>query len=242
MNEYCVYKHTSPSGKVYIGITKQTPESRWKNGRAYSHQRYLFNAIEKYGWDNFKHEVLFSGLTREEASAKEIELIAKYKSNQRAFGYNIEGGGVCDILVSDESRRRMRESHLGKKLSEKHRRRISEGGRGHCVSEATRRKLRESNIGKTMSAESKAKMSQSHRGLKPSEETVAKWRTSNQSLMTPVEQVDIETNSLIARFDSTMEAYRNTGVNSSTIVKCCRGKRKTAGGFGWRYVIETRVV
>ena len=26
MNNYCVYKHTSPSGKVYVGITKLKPE------------------------------------------------------------------------------------------------------------------------------------------------------------------------------------------------------------------------
>lgn len=29
---YTVYKHTTPSGKVYIGITGQKPERRWQNG------------------------------------------------------------------------------------------------------------------------------------------------------------------------------------------------------------------
>ena len=33
---YCVYKHTSPSGKVYIGMTcKDPPEKRWSNGNGY---------------------------------------------------------------------------------------------------------------------------------------------------------------------------------------------------------------
>lgn len=32
MNNYCVYKHTSPSGKVYAGITKLKPKYRWNNG------------------------------------------------------------------------------------------------------------------------------------------------------------------------------------------------------------------
>lgn len=32
---YTVYKHTTPSGKVYIGITKQKPWQRWNNGNGY---------------------------------------------------------------------------------------------------------------------------------------------------------------------------------------------------------------
>lgn len=29
---WIVYKHTSPVGKVYIGITHQKPEKRWQKG------------------------------------------------------------------------------------------------------------------------------------------------------------------------------------------------------------------
>ena len=32
---YYVYKHTFPNNKVYIGITKQKPIRRWKNGTNY---------------------------------------------------------------------------------------------------------------------------------------------------------------------------------------------------------------
>lgn len=90
---YCVYKHTSPSGKVYIGITRQNPLVRWCNGFGYRGQSYFFKSILKYGWDNFTHEILFTGLTKEEACQREIELIDLYKSNQREFGYNISSGG-----------------------------------------------------------------------------------------------------------------------------------------------------
>lgn len=258
MNNYNVYRLTSPSDKVYIGITCQAPEQRWRGGRGYSHQRYISKAIQKYGWENFSREVLFSGLTQEEASLKEVELIAYHKSNQREFGYNIDGGGINKI-VTDETRQRLRESHLGKKsssetrqkisdalkgrhnphagepLSEYHRQRISEGLKGRIVTEETRQKIREGNTGKKMSADSRKKMSDSHKGLKPSPETVAKWKASNQSIMTPVEQLDKTTGETIARFDSTMDAHRSTGVCSSSISACCKGKRKTAGGYIWRY-------
>jgi len=30
---YCVYKHTSPNGKMYIGMTGQNPEKRWGKGK-----------------------------------------------------------------------------------------------------------------------------------------------------------------------------------------------------------------
>lgn len=45
--DYCVYKHTLPNNKVYIGITKQIPSLRWANGRGYKHSNYFYNAILK---------------------------------------------------------------------------------------------------------------------------------------------------------------------------------------------------
>ena len=79
--EYCVYTHTAPDGRVYVGITSQKPEARWQGGNGYKNNSYFTRAIKKYGWENFKHEILFEGLTVDEAKTKEIELIAEYKSN-----------------------------------------------------------------------------------------------------------------------------------------------------------------
>lgn len=90
---YTVYKHTSPNGKCYIGITSNNPLIRWSNGNGYSGQPYFFRAIMKYGWDNIKHEILFSDLSKEEACQKEIELIKFHKSNNPNYGYNISTGG-----------------------------------------------------------------------------------------------------------------------------------------------------
>ncbi len=91
---YLVYKHTNLiNNKVYIGITQQNTEKRWQKGRGYKRQPHFRDAIKKYGWDNFKHEILFDNLSKEQAIEKEIELIAKYKSNNRKYGYNISKGG-----------------------------------------------------------------------------------------------------------------------------------------------------
>ena len=105
--KYCVYMHTSPSGKVYIGITRTSPEKRWrKNGCGYKKQKYFWRAIQKYGWDNFEHEILHENLTKEEAEQIEINLIAYYKSDQRDYGYNVEHGGNSTGKISDETRKK----------------------------------------------------------------------------------------------------------------------------------------
>lgn len=118
MDMYSVYKHTLPreiSGKdndmVYIGITRCKPIKRWSNGKGYKNNDYFWRAIQKYGWNNFLHEVLFEGLSCNEAGQKESELIAKYKSNQNEFGYNFQSGGTSGYIYTESTRQKMRENH-----------------------------------------------------------------------------------------------------------------------------------
>lgn len=97
--KWCVYVHTSPSNKYYVGITCQRPEARWRNGRGYSYNTYFTRAINKYGWDNFQHEVVATDLLEQEAKDLEKYLIKKLKSNNEQYGYNLtEGGdGTCGV-------------------------------------------------------------------------------------------------------------------------------------------------
>lgn len=88
----CVYRHTSPSGKVYIGITRNQPEIRWRSGRGYYRNSYFYRAIKKYGWDNFEHEILIDGLTDDEALQEEKRLISLHRSNEPEYGYNLLWG------------------------------------------------------------------------------------------------------------------------------------------------------
>ena len=74
--KFVVYKHTSPNGKVYIGITSQKLNRRFRDGKGYYNNKHFYNAIKKYGWDNFSHEVLFDNLTEEEAKLMEQFYIA----------------------------------------------------------------------------------------------------------------------------------------------------------------------
>lgn len=91
---YSVYCHIFPNGKKYIGISKD-PKKRWgHNGEYYNTQKKVARAIKKYGWENVRHIILADGLTKEEAEAEEIRLIAENDSINNGYNYSIGGGKI----------------------------------------------------------------------------------------------------------------------------------------------------
>ena len=108
---FCIYRHVSPSGKSYVGVTTQDPEDRWKSGYGYKNQGF-WKAIKKYGWDNIEHYVYtedgmaeyplnenqtikYVGL--DEARSLEMEFIDEYDAYRN--GYNCsEGGEIASEL------------------------------------------------------------------------------------------------------------------------------------------------
>lgn len=95
---WTVYKHTNKiNGKSYVGITSRKPEQRWgKNGIHYANASKsngcFYNAILKYGWDNFTHDILLENLSYEEACEEERNYIKIYNSKV-PNGYNLTNGG-----------------------------------------------------------------------------------------------------------------------------------------------------
>lgn len=91
--KWCVYIHTCPNNKKYIGITKDT-KRRWGSmGQEYHSCKSFYYAIRKYGWINIKHDILHNNLSKEEAEQLEIECIKKYKTTNLQYGYNMTSGG-----------------------------------------------------------------------------------------------------------------------------------------------------
>lgn len=165
MSNFCVYKHTSPKGKVYIGITSQKPKDRWYNGDGYSRQKLFYRAIQKYGWNNFTHEILFENLSKEEAGRKEQELISEYKANNSKFGYNLTNGGEGPIGYhhTEEAKERIGFASRGNKYA-----------LGRIRTEEFKQNLREKLTGKIKSKESISKWKESRKGFKHSIETKIK--------------------------------------------------------------------
>lgn len=110
---FFVYKHTVPDGKVYIGVTKNI-KNRWRK-TSYVENEYFSEAINLYGWNNIKHEVLFVTESKEDAGKKEQELILEYKSDNLDYGYNIEKGGFNGVQRSEYTKKKISQSLLGEK-------------------------------------------------------------------------------------------------------------------------------
>lgn len=96
VNNYYVYMHKSPNGKVYVGITCQEPTKRWNNGKGYQHNEYFSRAIEKYGWDNFEHIIIAYNVGIGTAKEVEKDFIKFYDSTNPDKGYNITHGGEAN--------------------------------------------------------------------------------------------------------------------------------------------------
>lgn len=227
--QWSVYRHTFPNGKVYIGITKQIPEKRWANGRGYQTQIAMIRAINKYGWGNIAHEVLKEGLSKDAAKAEEVRLIAEAKSNSPQFGYNITAGGDTTAPVSEETRRKLHDINVGKVIPEEVRRKISETTKGTGAYW----------FGKHHSDQTKMKISESRKGkgtgiafAADRREKIRKKMIGNQNAPQK-NTLCIETGIL---YRSAREAARKTGLRSAAISECCRGVRKTYGGFHWKYI------
>jgi len=240
MKNFIIYKHTSPNGKAYIGLTTKTLNERaGNNGRCYKHNTYFYRAIIKYGWKNFKHEILFKNInTSKIASKLEIEAITLFKSNNPIYGYNITSGGEF-FKHSQKSKQLISNALTGIKRSDIVKKNKSESmcgkdnhNYGKSFTLEHRSKISESNKGRSFSEEHKSKLAEAHKGQVPTKyqlEAAAKVKSR------PV--IQLTTNNIINKFSSAAEASRRTGIDNSAIIKVCKNKRKKAGGFIWKYDI-----
>ncbi len=166
MKVAAIYKITSPSGNVYIGQTTNL-ERRKKVYECYPHprQRWIYNAIKKYGWENMKFNILWSStdMTNINYILNEFETdFIKLYNSLAPNGYNLISGGKS-FKFSDESKkeRKSRKGEKKKPFTDEHKMNLSLSHIGQIVqhSEETKMKIRNSHIGITHTEETKKKMS-----------------------------------------------------------------------------------
>lgn len=150
---YKLYVHINKiDGKRYYGITSEKSiNRRWQNGKGYQNNEYFTRAIEKHGWENFEHIILFENLTESEAKKLEIEHIAKYKTKNKKYGYNLTDGGEGSngLKHTEETKKKMSENH-------------SHYWEGRHHTEETKQKMSEAQKGKKFTDEHKLKLSKNH--------------------------------------------------------------------------------
>lgn len=164
-----LYRLTSPSGKIYIGIAKNV-RKRWQE-HAYSalvgSKCALHAAIRKYGFSEFKKEVLVTS-TFSYVKQLEIKTIAAFNSLAPA-GYNLTAGGdgTHGYAHTDETKRRVSAAQKGRAFSEEHRRRLSEARKGKKMSDEQKQKIRTSVKAVVRTAEWCENISKAKRGVSP---------------------------------------------------------------------------
>lgn len=213
--KYYVYIHLFPNGKKYVGLTTQNVNRRWNNGKKYKRQKFVYNAILKYGWENISHQ-LFECDTEAEMKYLERYLIAYYNTTDRRYGYNISSGGENG-------------NGVGTKPIDQYNR------QGTLIRtwESTTAIERELNYSaSTITACAKRRRPTAYNcywvysGETPDFKTYKTQRKVYQYSLT---------GEFIAEFKNAAEAGKSIGKGRSLIVNCCNGKRKMAYKFIWKY-------
>lgn len=221
---YTVYQHKNKiNGKVYIGITSQKLEQRWgSQGCNYKSSPHFYSAIQKYGWDNFEHNILFTDLTKEQACLKEQELIKEYNSMNREFGYNSTSGG--DIFtMNEETKQKISQAMIR-----------NQNGLGHPCSEEKKEKISNAQKGRKFTEEHKQKLSEAakNRHVPCSEEKKQILKEKSHKKSVYCEELD-------KIFESVQECSRQLGIPATSISKLCNGRGKTLKGYHLRYYNDT---
>lgn len=210
-----IYKVTHrESGRVYIGTTQDSLDKRRKDHlqKAKTGSGHKFQeAIATYGPQAFEWEQIDTGVSPEEAAEKERNYIVKYQSNEK--GYNSDrGGGIKKSIYQYDVQNGnllnvFNDLEAASKAVGVDRKSISKA----CLGEV-----------KICSGYS---WSYKRYEIYPYMEDGRKKR---------VHQIGPH-GEIVKSYDSVIEASEMTGVNRSSIAKCCRGEYSLAGSYHWKY-------
>ena len=214
MKEFIVYMHENKiNHKRYIGITCQKPTQRWRGGKGYKIGLFK-KAIDKYGWDKFNHIVLYEHLTKEEACLKEQELIKQYNTMDVNYGYNLCEGGNLTLGYHHTKESKEKMSLIRKGMY-----------KGKDNPMYGRSGILAPMYGKHLTEEHKRKISEAKKGK-------ANYHT--KTLYKKVDQYDSDGN-FIKTWESISSIEKELDIKGTHISRVCRGKRKTTGGYVFKY-------
>lgn len=273
IQNWVIYKITSPSGRVYIGVSsdykKRLKAYKSKNCKS---QYGILHSLQKYGFSSHSVDIIekFTS-TKAYAYDKEMFWIRSYMSNCKKYpehrGMNMTNGGEGRVgsTMSEENKKAQSVRLLGKKASEETRRKMSESHIGKKINRvftaeqilASRergRKLRHTEeakakigaaskgnkygVGNKWSEERKefkrVVMTGNKYGTGPSENNKIALRESAKKRRKPVKQYDTE-GVFLAAHESAIDAAESSNVSVHSVKSVLYGKCKQIKGFVFKY-------
>ena len=219
-----IYKYTSPSGKSYIGQTiRSLKERAGKNGTCYKNCSVFYKAIQKYGLENFKIEILYE-LPKDQLDEKEKEMILLYDTLV-PHGYNYYPGG-CGKKEYFDNKHAVDEYDLEGKYIKTY--------------ESLKEAAQEKQIPWQAISQCIRKEIEYYkdRVYVYSGEPFSKPKKIIKTHGRKIAQYDLDGN-FIQEFQSANQAARAIGKNSNAgrnIRSACSGSRKSAYGYRWEYL------
>lgn len=168
------------NGHRYIGsavnLTKRLNNHKSMLSRGEHTNKYLQNAYNKYGIDNFKFTILLY-CEKEELIKNEQYYIDKFDFEEL---YNIRKKAESNlgIIVSEDTRKRLSVVGKNRKHTEETKQRISKSNKGKVISVAQREKISKANSNPTDIT--RKKMSASQKGKKVTQATKDKMSSTRK--------------------------------------------------------------
>jgi group I intron endonuclease len=227
----CIYKIESPSGKIYIGQTRNLNKRLevYKNIRC-KKQRKLYNSLLKYGYENHKINIL-EECDISSLNEKEVFYIEKFKTFETDHGMNLTKGGLHSTM-SEETKRKLSEGRIG----EKHH------FYGKKFNKEWREKLSKSHIGIVKDKKWRENLSKSHMGIRLTDFQKKVLYDSKIGKISSlcknskkIGQYNLN-DELIKIWDCAMDLKRKYNWNNKNIGAVCRGERNIAYNFKWKFI------
>lgn len=224
---YCI--ENKINHKKYIGQSTDI-DGRWchhkgelNNGT--HHNDYLQKAWNKYGADCFDFYIL-ELCDIAQIDEKERYYINFYHTSDRSYGYNMTFGGQDSHYATDDTKQKISNAVKKNYLDnpDKRRKQSENAFKQWANPEIKAKILGENNgmYGKHHTKETRSLISEKKKG------TISPRRNR-----TPVFCIELN-----CEFDDAATAGRELMLRSGLILEVCRGKRKTTGGYHWKFILK----